>query len=212
MKLQLSTLALMVGLLPIIVININYGIAASQGFVPWCIPYWDGCTSISATGRQGLAFVFFKITMLPMAVLYGLYWRGMHATIRRNGGTSSTILWLGYVSVVALCLYVITLGLVGDSFQLSRRIGIIFYFTFTYLCQLLAIYQLNKLHIQLLGLNRQFQLSVLILCIGLLTLVLGVTLDNYNDYEDSFEWNIALLLHINFLLNWWGWKQHRDQQ
>lgn len=208
MKIQLSTSALAVGIAPIIAINLNYVIAASEGFVPWCNPYWDSCTSISATGRHGLAFIFFKATMLPIAALYAVYWHQLHAQLRRAGYLGNAILRLGYLSVLALCLYVITLGLVGDSFQLSRRIGIIFYFTFTYLCQLLAIYQIYTLNIRLTGLRLQLLLSILILCLGLLTLVLGIVLENYNDYEDAFEWNIALLLQLGFLLSWWGWRNH----
>jgi hypothetical protein len=208
-KLQLSTLAFIVGIVPVIVININYLIAASEGSVPWCNPYWDGCTSISATGRHGIAFVFFKVTMLPVAGLYALYWRQIHRQLCHEGYLDKTVLRLGYLSVAALCLYIVTLGLVGDSFQLGRRIGIIFYFTFTYLCQLLTIYHIKKLQIHLVGLTLQLQLSLLILGIGVLTLVLGIVLENYNDYEDAFEWNIALLLHLGFLLNWWGWRQRQ---
>ncbi len=208
MKLKLSSLALIVGSVPVLAININYLIAVSEGYVPWCNPYWDGCTSISATGRHGFAFYFFKLTMLPMAFLYALYWRQMHIQLRQHGYLGKGILRLGYLSAAALSLYVITLGLVGDSFQLSRRIGIIFYFTFTYLCQLLAIYQMNRLRINLPGLTLQLQLSFLILSVGVLSLILGVTLTNYNDYEDAFEWNIALMLHLMFVLNWWGWRGH----
>jgi hypothetical protein len=206
-KVSLSNLALIVGTLPVIVINLNYLIAASEGSVPWCNPYWDSCTSISATGRHGIAFVFFKVTMLPVAAMYAFYWRQIHRQLWHEGYSDNTILRLGYLSVAALCLYVMTLGLVSDSFQLSRRIGIIFYFTFTYLCQLLTIYEIKKRPIDLAGLNLQLQLSLIILGIGVLTLVLGIGLENYNDYEDAFEWNIALLLHVNFLLNWWGWRQ-----
>ncbi len=207
MNLKISRLALLVGILPTIAINAIYLLAASEGSVPWCNPYWDGCTSISATGRHGTAFIVFKLTMLPIAILYALYWHQTQKQLQHRGYKSSSIILLGYLSVAALCLYVATLGLVGDSFQLSRRIGIIFYFTFTYLCQLLALYQLYTLSISLPGRSLQLILSLAILAIGVLTLILGLVLDNYSDYEDAFEWNIALLLHAGFILNWWGWRR-----
>jgi protein-S-isoprenylcysteine O-methyltransferase Ste14 len=52
----------------------------------------------------------------------------------------------------------------------------------------------------------QFALCLLILAIGVLTLSLEISLDNYDDYEDAFEWILALLIHVNFLLAWWGWR------
>lgn len=47
------------------------------------------------------------------------------------------------------------------------------------------------------------------MAIGLLTLILDVTLENYDDYddyEDAFEWIIALLLQCYFIVSHWSWK------
>lgn len=206
MRITLPGIALVLGTIPVLVINLNYLIAASEGFVPWCVPYWDSCTSISATGREGTAFYFFKLTMLPLALCYGWYWKLIHEALAREGYSGKAIRTLGYAAVLALIVYVLALGLVADSFQLVRRIGIIFYFAFTFLCQLLVVYQLNKLRVRLRGLQAQFYLCGLVLAIGVLTLPLGVWLENYADVEDAFEWNLSLLLHSNFVLNWWGWR------
>ncbi len=46
----------------------------------------------------------------------------------------------------------------------------------------------------------------MVLAIGLLTLILDVTLENYDDYEDAFEWIIALLLQCYFIVSHWSWK------
>ena len=206
MRLTLSSTACVLGTVPIVVININYLIAASEGYVPWCVPYWDSCTSISATGREGSAFYFFKLTMLPLAMVYLWYWRLAQQTLAAAGYHGQAIRTLGYCAVLALIVYVLALGLAGDSFQLVRRIGIIFYFTFTYLSSLLIIYQLYQIPLPLRGRSGQLVLSSLILIIGLITVLLDFVLDNYDDYEDAFEWNLALLLHLNFLLAWWGWR------
>ena len=212
MKISLPAIALLIGTVPIFVINFNYLIAASEGSVPWCVPYWDSCTSISATGREGFAFIFFKLTMLPLGLCYALYWKLTQTALESIGYEGLAIRNLGYMSALALMTYVIALGAVGDNFQLTRRIGIIFYFTFTYLCQLLCVYQLSKLKVSMPGIQAQLQLCATILAIGVLTLFLDTFLENYDDYEDAFEWNIALLLHVNFLLCWWGWRnQPRNQ-
>jgi hypothetical protein len=49
-------------------------------------------------------------------------------------------------------------------------------------------------------------LCLFILSISVLTLFLSVLLPNYDDYENAFEWSIALLLLINFLLAAWDWR------
>lgn len=192
--------ALLLATLPTLAINLNYLIAASEGYVPWCVPYWDSCTSISATGRHGTAFYFFKFTMLPIAGLYWLYWESAHRVLSAHGYRGGSIRILGRIAVFALIAYILALGAVGDSLQLTRRIGIIFYFTFTYLCQLLIIYRVNVMHMPISTGPWQLAMLLLILLIGLLTLVLDASLDNYDDMEDAFEWLIALLLHGNFLL------------
>ncbi|NKB32232.1 MAG: hypothetical protein GKR91_03965 [Pseudomonadales bacterium] len=199
-------LALFLGLVPIIVINLNYMIAAAEEFVPWCVPYWDSCTSISATGREGSAFFFFKLTMIPIAFVYLLYWRASNNWLIAWGHAGKTISTLGLIASLALLVYTIALGAVGDNFQLTRRIGIILFFTFTYLNQLLIIYRLFSLEIPDPAKHMQLSLSLITLGIGILTLILDAVLFNYDDYEDAFEWILALLLHINFVIAYFGWK------
>ncbi|MCG8412812.1 MAG: hypothetical protein MI746_01220 [Pseudomonadales bacterium] len=204
--LNIATTATLLFVLPTLAININYFIAASEGFVPWCIPYWDSCTSISATGRQGTAYYFFKATMLPIALLYLHYWFQCSDQLARFGHQKRTVRYLGLFAVVALVMYTVALGAAGDNFRLARRIGIIFYFTLTYLCQLLVVYRLDILNVKEPSQVWQLRLCLIILSTGVLTLFLDVLLSNYDDYEDAFEWTLALLIHINFLLAGWGWK------
>ena len=46
----------------------------------------------------------------------------------------------------------------------------------------------------------QLGLCAVLVGIGLLTLVLGQTTDNFGNYEDAFEWVLALLLQSYYLL------------
>ena len=204
---DISKVALLLGLLPPVIININYLIAATEGHVPWCVPYWESCTSISATGRGGTAFVFFKLTMIPVAFVYLWYWKLANDRLAAAGYSSKLIFNLGVIACIALIAYTLALGAIDDSFRLTRRLGIILYFTLTYLNQLLILYQLYKRKIQDPSRQLQLLLCLLILCVGILTLYLDALVDNYDDYEDAFEWNLALLLHLNFLCAWWGWRE-----
>ncbi len=203
---DIARVALVLAILPTAVININYLIAASEGYVPWCVPYWDSCTSISATGQEGRAFFFFKSTMIPIAFIYLWYWKLADQALAETDHSPRTIANIGIIACVALICYTGALGAVGDSFRLVRRIGIIVFFTFTYLNQLLVLYQIHRRKLADPSRQMQFALCLLILAIGVLTLSLEISLDNYDDYEDAFEWILALLIHVNFLLAWWGWR------
>ncbi len=197
---------LLVGVLPIVAINITYLVSASEGYVPWCVPDWDSCTSISATGRSGTAFYIFKITMIPAAILLMWYWKLTARKLERFGNTGNTILIIGVIGAIFLIVYTIALGAVGDMFRLQRRVGIIIFFTFTYLAQLLFICRVEKF--AFVDPTRPIQLTICstVLAIGLLTFVLDVTLENYDEYEDAFEWIIALLLQCYFIVSHWSWK------
>ena len=44
---------LIIGTCPILLFHVTHFLSFQEGCLPWCIPYWDSCTSISATGRSG---------------------------------------------------------------------------------------------------------------------------------------------------------------
>ena len=138
-------LPLAAGLVPIVAVNLTYSLAATEGHVPWCFPYIESCTSISATGRHGAAFIFFKATMLPAAAFLLAYWHWAGIQLADLGDRSTIsrryVPILGTIATLFMVVYVTALGAVGDHFQLTRRIGIVGYFTGTYLCQLLVTYR-----------------------------------------------------------------------
>lgn len=208
-------IALSTGLLPILAIHSVYLIAAIYDHVPWCIPYIDSCTSISAAGRQNPEYFIFKATMIPAAVLMMLFWylcyQWLLCTGHRRSIGPRSILIVGTVAALFLILYTTMLGASGDLYQLERRLGVIIYFTFTYLAQLLFTYQIGKLNSQhqlfsarlyyfLIGLNTT------VLSIGLLSLMLELSMADYDSIEDAFEWILALLIHIYFLGIYAVWR------
>jgi len=197
---------LLTGILPIVAINITYLISASEGYVPWCVPYWDSCTSISATGRSGTAFFIFKATIIPTAMLLIWYWILAARKLSCFGNIGHAIPVIGVIGAIFLIVYAIALGADGDIFRLQRRIGIIIFFTFTYLAQLLFIYRVEKLALSDSTLPIQLTLCSTVLVIGLLTLILDVALENYDNYEDAFEWIIGLLLQCYFIVSHWSWN------
>ena len=201
--------ALMTGLLPIIAIHGTYLLSAWQGYVPWCFPYFESCTSISATGRHGAAFFLFKGTMIPAAVLLILFWYLASKWLLQLGdekAAANTIFVLGMIGALFLIVYAVALGAAGDLLKLQRRIGVIFYFTLTYLSQLLLVWRMSKVIASEISRSWLLGLCVTALTIGIATLILDASMENY---EDAFEWILALLVHLYFLVMARAWKKTR---
>ncbi|MEX1237689.1 MAG: hypothetical protein WD994_05420 [Pseudomonadales bacterium] len=203
-------LPLATGLVPILAIHATYLISAAQGHVPWCFPYTDSCTSISATGRHGAAWYLFKATMIPAALLLALFWRDAAqrlASLGDQGKGPKIIRWLGYIAAIFLVVYTVALGADGDFFQLQRRIGIILYFSLTAFAELLMTWRLGKLTV--VDRTRPFHLAICIafLSIGILTLLLQIVMTDYDKVEDAFEWILALIMQLYFIVMYFCWQQ-----
>jgi hypothetical protein len=209
-------IALSTGLLPILAIHTSYLIAAIYEHVPWCIPYIDSCTSISATGRKIPEYFVFKATMIPAAMLMVMFWYLCYQWLLAAGSARNSkvlsIPVLGTVAALFLILYTTMLGASGDLYRLERRIGVIIYFSFTYLAQLLFTYQMGRINNQLkLFPGRIYHflvgLNTTVLSIGLLSLILDITMADYDSIEDAIEWILALLMHIYFFGVYTAWRR-----
>ena len=211
---QPRTLALFITLLPLFAVNAAYIISASAELVPRCVPYIEGCTSISRAARQGDAIFLFRASMIVQAVLLMWYWRFAQCWLYKlralgavNQGERSTqiMCYLGIVGAFFLILYADYLGTTGDFYRFMRRYGVIFYFTFTPLAQMIMVNQLYKLrqlapHLDInLGVLR-YQLAILliILSMGLFSLFLRYTQGSSFERQNIIEWNYALLLTAFF--------------
>jgi hypothetical protein len=204
------TVALLAGVLPIVAIHGTYLVSAWQGHVPWCVPYFESCTSISATGRYGASFYLFKGTMIPAAVLLMFFWYLTAQWLRRLGDTGSaanTIFVMGVVGAAFLIVYAVALGAAGDTMRLQRRVGVILYFTLTYLAQLVLVWRMGKVILEEPSRTWLLALCVTTLSIGITTVFLSVFMENYQEYEDAFEWILALLVHLYFLVLAGAWKR-----
>ena len=211
---QPRTLALFVTILPLFAINLAYIISASAELVPRCIPYIEGCTSISRAARQGEAIFLFRASMIVNAILLMWYWRFAQCwlnKLRIQGAVTAMersaqiMLWLGVVGAFFLILYANYLGASGEFYRFMRRYGVIFYFTFTPLAQLIMVNQLYKLRklapdldIKPGVLHYQLTILVLILLLGLISLLLSYTQGSNFERENIIEWNFALLSTMFF--------------
>ena len=217
---QPRTLAVVITLLPLLTMNIAYLMSANAGLVPWCIPYLDGCTTISQAGRSGNTIFLFRAAMIIHGVLliwfwtYALHWLNL-ITIRP---TISTIImyWLGITGALFLILYVDFLGTEGEFQRFMRRYGIVVYFTFTPLAQLFKLNLLYKmkavlptLPIDHRVLHYQLTVILMMLLMGITSLVLSYTGNKSYESENIIEWNFSLLLIMYFAGTIFLWKNAR---
>lgn len=219
---QPRTLALFVTLLPLFAVNAAYIISVNAELVPRCIPYIEGCTSISRAARQGDAIFLFRATMIVHAVLLMWYWRFAQCWLNklRTPGAVNQGKWpprlmcfFGVVGAFFLILYADYLGSSGDFYRFMRRHGVLFYFTLTPLAQLIMLNQLYKLrqfapdlNINLGVLRYQLGILLLILLMALISLLLGYLYGSSFERENIIEWNYSVLLTANFAGSILMWK------
>lgn len=196
-------LGLAAALIPMMTIHLTFVVSVLEGYVSWCMPYWDSCTSISRTGRHGTAYFIFKGTMLPAALLGILFWWLNGLWLRQLGVQMRWVAWvpwLGLIACVSLALYTLALGHAGDGFNLIRRIGVVLYFSLTYLCQLLISASLMGHPRWYTPGLRLLRLCQLTLAVGILSVILtAVVPDWYSQKDDAFEWVLALLINLHAL-------------
>ena len=208
---------LITGLLPIIAIHTSLFVAINTGSIPACIPYIDGCTSISATGRYEPASFIFKPAMLSEWLIMVVYWLFNAAWLRSladdtNGRIGRWMVVSGITGALALVLYVTFLGAQVPFYEFMRRFGVYLYFLFSVIAQIMLAW--NTLVIakrrELPSVQRiarwQMFLALTPFALGALNLILKVTLENPDPPENVIEWIFALLMHVYFLLTWFNWR------
>lgn len=178
--------------IPVLTVIISYFISSFGGFVDWCMPLLDGCTSISKVGRYGISFYLYKIFIIPSVILMIIFWYQVNKYIY----TSNLLLFLGITSCIFLIIYLFALGFDGKIYRFMREIGIFIYFILTPMCQTFLAFSISNNKIR-----SKFYLytllSMYLVCVGGYLFILP--LDNSN-YENVIEWNFALLIFLFFPL------------
>lgn len=213
---EVQPLAWLAALLPFVAVHLAYVISAGLDLVPACLPYVDGCTSISRAARQPEVVWLFRALMLPYAALLALFWLvnarwcALLAPARVRGRRA--MLGCGLVAALFLALYVTTLGVDGDLYRWLRRYGINLYFSLTVLAQMFLISIAS--HADALGprLRGAFQvLLALLLGLGLASLPLQFLYEGRarSTLLNALEWQYALLMMLAYPLTGHAWRRTR---
>jgi len=211
----LAAIAFFAGVLPLLAVHLTYLLAAHTGYVEWCIPYLDGCTSISKTGRNPPASYVFRAMILPSAVLMSAYWLLAYQWLLALGDkptlSNRLLPWLGLIAGVFLIVYATVLGSEGQFYQLMRRHGIIFFFAFTFFAQLLLTYRLARLlKQQPLPFASWIYPTKLGLCLSQISIgLINIPASELgsDELKDVIEWNFALIMISYFFISGIAWWQ-----
>jgi len=215
-KIYTNIVPILTGLLPITAIVLSYFVSASYGHVQWCVPLWDGCTTISAIGRQVPESMIFKGTMNVAAVFIMLYWYLCYAWLKssdeKHRRSFAIMLFLGLGSAIFLIVYVTALGHIGDNYRVQRRIGVTLFFAFGFFAQIIQL--LTQWRIRSVWRSKKSSIILFIqtglianlFIIGIANLVFHYMLEWEKWIDNIIEWNFTLLSSLFYFLTFVIWR------
>ena len=213
-----STVAVLCFLGPVVTVHVSYAVSIAAGIVPACIPYLEGCTSISATGRHGAGYALFKAGMLPSALLLVAYWRLCRDWLLDAGDVDGpgvrSLLWLGVAGALFLMLYTTFLGHKGEVYNVLRRFGVSLNLGFTLLAQLVLVWRLGRLRATTSEgacppaiLRAKTWLLATIVLLGIGSIPVSNFIANHDQLENAIEWTFCLLISGFYLLTALAWRR-----
>lgn len=216
--LPLWPLALLGGLLPIVATLVAWALSTAEGLIPACVPFVDGCVSVSRAARHGLANHVFRALMLPAAALQGLCWvLAAHwlASLLPPYRLLRALAPLGVVASIALVLYGAFLGTEGAAYRWLRQYGTVVYFGGTCVCLLIAGGGVQRAVVAgRLALARWVEHAMVVLALTLVGLGLGNALIAWlfddevkGRIENVTEWWAALIFMMGFFALALAWRR-----
>lgn len=203
---MIRVLPLLTGIVPLIGINLAYWIGVNADILPSCIPYIEGCTSISATGRYPPGDRLFRAVMLPQSVLLAGTWYFAALWLRSlspRSKAATPALVCGLVGAGALIVYVGYLGSKEPIYELMRRFGIYFYFLGTAIGQMILTLALARSRL------RQAMLWIVAVpwILGLANFAQKALRADPGMMENTIEWVVSVFIQIWFLLLYVSWRR-----
>ncbi len=198
-------------------VHLAWWLSIQAGTIPYCNPYWDGCTSISRAARYGLANHLFRLVVLPVALMHLLNWwlaaRWLRSPRPGTDFQASLLLAFGAVSALALATYATFLGTEGDAYRFLRRYGVTLYFGCGFLAQLMFLRLAAREGLLLQ--QRMVERAMRTVCLLMLAMGIAFTIAKEalqdeamrDRLENALEWQLGLLLVGWFLLQALAWRR-----
>ena len=204
----IRALPLIAALAPFVGINAAYWIGANNDVLPSCIPYLDGCTSISSTGRYPPGDRLFRAILLPQATLLAFTWYFAVLwlkSLKPMTKAGPVILVSGIAGAVALVLYVTYLASNDPFYEVMKMYGVYLYFGGTAFAQLALSLSLDRSPIQ----RAMVWVTVTPWALGIINFAQKAILGSLNSNENRIEWIASLLMQMWFVLLWIYWRRTR---
>ena len=206
-RIPLWPLPLLITLLFLVAAHSAYLLSIHGGHVPACVPYAEGCVSISRAARHGIGNHLFRLLVIPCAVLHTLVW--LLALRWLRGGIAMAV--FGAMSAVALAVYATFLGTDGETYRFLRRYGVVVYFGFGYLAQLALMRRASDAAaLSSPTLRVMAWLCAAMLALGIANLLAGVLVETpsaKDRWENVFEWWLGLLMVGWYAVLAWAWRR-----
>ncbi|GGK04712.1 hypothetical protein [Luteimonas terricola] len=206
-------LPLAIAALLVVAVHLAWGLSVRDGHVPACIPYLEGCTSISRAARHGLGNHVFRLMVLPCTALLALHWWSSARWLALRGALrgGGWLLALGVAAAVALAVYATFLGTEGAAYRFMRRYGVIAYFGASYLAQLLFLRMGRAVDAP----GGRLQTAMVAICGLMLALGVGNVAASAlvadpllkDRIENVLEWQLGVFLVAWYLLQAWLWHR-----
>lgn len=214
---NLNFIPVITAVLPAVAVNVCYLIAAQRGHVPWCIPYVDSCTSISAVGRDSPESHVFRATIIPTAVFMMIYWRLNYEWFKTLNSQMRTwnrsMLYCGIIGSIGIIVYTTVLGAVGQEYYLQRRLGVTTFYFFTLLAQLIMTSQVSVVAkrrpapVSVGVIRSLIAICAMVATLGLINITSGILYEGYGDIDDAIAWTVTLVILAYFFVTYFAWKQ-----
>jgi hypothetical protein len=189
--------------------HLALAVSIQAGHVPACMPYLEGCTSISRAARHGLGNHLFRLLVLPCAALVGLHWWLSARWLQQDGARTRVLLAVGLLAAVALAVYAAFLGTEGAAYRFLRRYGVIVFFGSSFVAQLLFLGAAARHGRLARGLRLALQgVCVAMLLLGLVHVAALAAIGGsplQDGLENALEWQLGLLLVAWYVLQARAW-------
>lgn len=213
MNIKIKNLSFLIFIFPTLTVILSYLISLNLSLVPSCIPFFDGCTSISRAGRYYPVNYFFKLFIFISGCLIIFYWFKNFSffNIYSASKLNKAAFIIGILSVVFLFLYISFLG-ESNYYKFFRKIGIFIYILFAIISELLLsiIYFNNRNYksffISFVQVKLYFSLFITALGILLFPFMI-MKIDNVANLKNIISWNYFFLIQINYLSTYFCWKK-----
>lgn len=202
-------------LVPAVSIIAVYLWSAGAGYVPWCVPFLEGCTTISRAARPEPMNLLFRWSMLLWVALLACYWllavRWLAQQVPHRRHSRRAMMLFALLGTGGVAMYALHLGGDTSTAEFMRSYGGVMVFSSLAFGQLMLATAIRGHAPVPRGLRRaMLSFCVLLLVMGVMTAVGNAMLADGYALVSAMEWNFGLVMLLFFPLTGLAWRYTDD--